>query len=142
MEMRVSFRGFEAILKAIREIKKEKLRLIKAEMKRAGVKFKAATQKRVPVEHGILRASIRSNVEETRTGFLGVVGTNVKYGPFLEFGTDRISVGTPENPRVFWPAKIKTGTKMGSSHESMPYLRVAWLDVQGLVLKGLRKVLK
>jgi len=141
MEIDVKFYGFEAIFKALRDIKKETIRKVEEAFKAGAMDFAREAKKRVPVDTGELRSSIRGRVEKTATGFRGVVGTHVVYGEHLEFGTDRISVGTPESPRVHWPAKAATGTKMGSSHEMMPWLRPAWLAVQDAVIKRIRKVL-
>lgn len=39
-----------------------------------------------PVDDGTLRASITSKVE----GEVGIVGTNVEYAPYVEFGTSKM----------------------------------------------------
>ena len=41
-----------------------------------------------PVDNGVLRNSIRSEVE----GQQGVVGTNIEYAPYVEFGTGLFAV--------------------------------------------------
>ena len=41
-----------------------------------------------PVDNGVLRNSIRSEVE----GKQGVVGTNIEYAPYVEFGTGLFAV--------------------------------------------------
>lgn len=42
------------------------------------------------VDTGRLRSSITHEVEETLTGIVGRVGTNVVYGRFLELGTSKM----------------------------------------------------
>lgn len=44
-----------------------------------------------PVDTGRLRASISSLVTEDAKGLLGIVGTNVEYAIFVEFGTRHMS---------------------------------------------------
>ncbi len=44
-------------------------------------------KKRAPVDTGKLRNSISHRVVTDYTGVVGEVGTNVEYGPFMEFGT-------------------------------------------------------
>lgn len=41
-----------------------------------------------PVDNGVLRNSIRSEVE----GKQGIVGTNIEYAPYVEFGTGLFAV--------------------------------------------------
>lgn len=86
----------------------------------------------VPVEWGILKASIRGQWERSTYEITGAFGTNEIHGVYTEFGTHRpsitgrpvIVVGTPEHPRTTWPAKEATHTM---SHETMPWMRPAWL---------------
>jgi len=44
-----------------------------------------------PVDTGRLRASITSGLVDDKDAIVGVVGTNVKYAPYLELGTIRMS---------------------------------------------------
>ena len=155
MEMSVKWHGFEAIIKTLREIKKETLRKLEEAFKAGAMDFAREAKKRVPVDKNILRPSIRWAVEKTPTGFRGAVGTNVQHAIYTEFGTKRIKVGTPEHPRTSWPAKQATRGKpsaavqralarraaRGGGDEMMPWLRPAWLAVQHDVIKRIRKVL-
>ena len=81
-------------------------------------------KRHAPAHTGILKDSIRGDVEKHGDRLVGVYGTNVHYAQFVEFGTSRIRVGTPERPRTSWPAKRATNT---TSPETMPYIRPAWL---------------
>lgn len=49
-----------------------------------------------PVNTGRLRASIVPAVETMRNGVRGIVGSNVKYAPYMEFGTGTF-VGRPRH---------------------------------------------
>jgi len=97
-------------------------------------KLATAAQRHAPVATGQLRASIRFEVTKRGTVIVGAYGTNVKYAVFVEFGTRNIKVGKPESPRTSWPAKEKTHT---SSPETMPFLRVAWAENVGDLVKAL-----
>lgn len=50
------------------------------------------TAKRLcPVDTGRLRASINWRLEADARGLLAIVGTDVEYAPYVEFGTSRMS---------------------------------------------------
>ena len=40
-----------------------------------------------PVDNGLLRNSITHYIEDNPDELVGVVGTNVEYAPYVEFGT-------------------------------------------------------
>ena len=100
-------------------------------------KLAGTAQRHVPVETGVLKASIRGEVAVQRVEIVGAYGTNVRHGIYVEFGTKRIAVGTPEQPRTSWAAKTATHTR---SPETMPYLRHSWALHKDEVLQGFKKV--
>lgn len=58
-------------------------------VKRAGLLVQGDAQRLVPVDTGRLRTSITTTVEETPTGAVAEVGTNVFYAPYVEYGTGK-----------------------------------------------------
>lgn len=83
-----------------------------------GLLWQAGAKRRVPVDEGRLEKGIHAPKPHWEGGLVLTqeVGTNVEYGPFLEFGTDRIAGGRVkalgEDPNITdqqaihtWPAK-------------------------------------
>lgn len=64
---------------------------IEDEIERTTTDIEADAQVSCPVDLGVLRSSINSDVE----GLEGTVRTNVKYAPYIEFGTGGL-VDVPE----------------------------------------------
>ena len=70
-------------------------------MARATVTLERSAKKNSPVDTGRLRSSISH--AEFSTGFpspklVGIVGTNVTYAPFMEFGTGTFAGKSPHRP--------------------------------------------
>ena len=117
-----------------------------------------------PVETGAGRTTIHGVVETSGETLTGVYGTNAKHLVFVEFGTNRIQVGTPTDPRRTWAAKAasvpkvtsRAGTKrrarqetllaafaaaeMGGRGETMPFMRVAWAENKKALGKDLKNI--
>lgn len=55
--------------------------------RRAVLIVQAAAKNNVPVNHGELRGSIYTDVQPTEEGVEGIIYTNKKYAPYVEFGT-------------------------------------------------------
>ena len=58
-----------------------------AGMRRATLLVQGAAKRKAPVDTGRLRASITPEVQTRADGVVGIVGSNVKYAPFVELGT-------------------------------------------------------
>ena len=107
-----------------------------------GMRVLREAKKRAPVgvhrrghRAGALRQSLAS---EVRNGML-LVGSDVEYAKYVEFGTRRIQVGTPQSPRRTWPAKAASGT---SSIETMPFLRRSIWALKRRIARTLKKALR
>jgi HK97 gp10 family phage protein len=61
-------------------------------MRQATATVTRAAKQNAPVDLNDLRSSIKPSIRRTKTTVLGVVGSNVKYAPFMEMGT-----------KPFWP---------------------------------------
>jgi HK97 gp10 family phage protein len=61
----------------------------------ASIFVEGDAKKRVPVDTGLLRASLGHRVTIKGNEVVGQVGTSVEYGPYIEFGT------TKREPRPF-----------------------------------------
>lgn len=58
-------------------------------LKSLTAKAERNAKRRCPVDTGRLRSSITSDVVAEEGALVGVVGTNVEYAPYVEFGTSR-----------------------------------------------------
>ena len=85
--MRLTF-GVQGVDKVIAEIKKlslEKRAQIRAAVNETAVNIQRNAKRACPVDTGRLRSSIR--MEFYSNGLAAEVFTNVKYAPYVEFGT-------------------------------------------------------
>jgi len=89
-----------------------------------------------PVRTGRLRNSIGFSVTRRDRRITASYGTTVPYARFVEFGTNRITVGTPVKPRERWPAKKRIGKNRDAT---MPFLRTAWAQLGAAFVKDLTK---
>lgn len=80
--------------------------------------IEARAKKHVPVLTGRLRSSITTEVKKRGQGYRGNVGTNVKYAPFVEFGTSKM----PARPYLY------------------PALKESKGDIQSFILSELGKI--
>lgn len=111
--------------------KETQARLLKAN-RQAGQHWVAEAKKRVPVDEGRLRSSLRTNTYVGSDGLVVTeVGSNLDYAPHIEFGTENIAGGRVKalglSPNITdaqaifdWPAKTgeatpATALKMDSS---------------------------
>jgi HK97 gp10 family phage protein len=88
----VRIEGMPALRKALLQVSQEGRKTVQREVLRATLAVQRRAKQLCPVDTGRLRNSIAVELEEG--GMNGAVGTNVKYAPFVEFGTSR----TPAQP--------------------------------------------
>lgn len=55
----------------------------------ATLRVERSAKRLCPVDTGRLRASITHALEHDTLGFVGIVGTDVEYAPYVELGTER-----------------------------------------------------
>lgn len=60
-------------------------------MTKSAIRGVAFAQKEAPIKTGRLRTSITYQIITDDLEITGIIGTNVAYGPFVEFGTSRWS---------------------------------------------------
>lgn len=105
-------------------------------------------KRRVPVDTGRLRNGILKEVRRVRGGVEGRVGTNVKYGKYIEFGTPDIAGGRVKalgpRPDVTDTEAIKTWPALeerGGSGQQMPWLRPAFMAIADQIVARIKKAL-
>lgn len=59
------------------------------DLERRALAVERAAKRLCPVDTGRLRSSIAHDLARDARGLLAMIGTNVSYGPFVEFGTSR-----------------------------------------------------
>jgi HK97 gp10 family phage protein len=84
----VRIEGMPALRKALLQVSQEGRKTVQREVLRATLAVQRRAKQLCPVDTGRLRNSIAVELEEG--GMNGAVGTNVKYAPFVEFGTSRM----------------------------------------------------
>lgn len=114
------------------------------------VEWQREAKLRVPVESGLARNTIqREHGIDDDGDFFAAVGSNRKYAPYIEFGTDRIAGGRVkalgDDPEIEdgdavteWPAKGEDG----ASREQMPWLRPAFMAIRDWVEDKLIRALR
>ena len=90
-----------------------------------------------PVNTGRLKKSIAFGIAQNAGIITAIYGTNLRYARFVEFGTNRIKVGTPTSPRAKWPAKKRTGK---NPNAAMPFLRTAWAQLKREFIRDMKHV--
>lgn len=87
-----------------------------------------------PVDLGILKSSINGEVD----GLNGVIGTNVKYAPFMEFGTGGL-VNVPVGLEDYAAKFKKSGVKQVNIPPH-PYLIPAFKKHTTIMIEELKKL--
>lgn len=93
--MKTEIQGMEQLRRALLNVDAEGARIVRREVMRSTLNVQAAAKERAPVDTGRLRNSIATEFE--RDGLTGIVGTNVEYAPYQEFGTSVM----PAHPFLF-----------------------------------------
>ena len=85
----ITFRpeGFEALYKKFKEINEKAQTEVKAEFAASAIKIQNNAKRFAPVNFGNLRNSISIKEEGQTNDFKYIISANVKYAPYVEFGT-------------------------------------------------------
>lgn len=67
---------------------------------RAGLKVERSAKQKSPVDTGRLRASINTKVKKDLNGVLAVVGTDVEYSHYVEYGSSKAPAQPYLNPAL------------------------------------------
>ncbi len=120
----------------------------KKAMDQARLTLEAEAKRLVPVKTGHLRRSITSETRPLNGGVVGIVGTNVKYASFVEFGTgiygpEKKPIAPVTKKALAW-GKVLGHTAAGAPVKEFvrrsvkgmrprPYLRRAFEEKKGVV---------
>lgn len=64
---------------------------VATDLLKAAIRVERMAKRLCPVDTGRLRASITHALESDAQGVLAIVGTDVHYAPYVEFGTSRMA---------------------------------------------------
>lgn len=105
--------------------KLEKLDDVNQAMEQACILVENEAKIKCPVDNGLLRNSITHYIEDNPDELVGVVGTNVEYAPYVEFGTGIYSsLGNGRQDR--WKYKDAKGEWHSTiGQHPQPYLQPA-----------------
>lgn len=93
-----------------------------------------------PVDLGILRASIESQVVPKERAVY--IGTNVDYAKYVEYGTARM-IRAHGFHNVEWPVTDwEALRKRGGMNQTMPFLRTGMFQSKGTIGKEMKKFWK
>lgn len=84
--MQVEIRGLNETIDNLTRIDQQ-LKDTTEPMRQATLVVAGSAKRNAPVDTGVLRASITPSVESRSNETVGVVGSNIKYAPFMELGT-------------------------------------------------------
>ena len=137
----VKVEGEKELMQALTRLYGKKLAESKRLIADSGQEIVGEARRVAPVVTGRLRNSV-SILEKRGDGLGLVVGTNVEYAPFIEYGTRKMEAAhgehDPQNPVTDWAAL----RKRGGSGQQMPFLTPAFLRVREKFMAELIKIMR
>ena len=149
MQVEIYFQGDQRLASVFRRLVTGARHRGLQALKEITTEWQREAKLRCPVETGFLRDRILREHGEENGELYGAVGTNVYYGPYVEFGTPRIAGGrvkalgtdaeiTDEQAVKDWPAKAKDA----AVREQMPWLRPAFMAIRDWALQRLAEAMR
>lgn len=122
--------------------KLEKLDDVNQAMEQACILVENEAKIKCPVDNGLLRNSITHYIEDNPNELIGVVGTNVEYAPYVEFGTGIYSsLGNGRQDR--WKYKDAKGEWHSTiGQHPQPYLHPALEENRRKIEKMFKEQIK
>lgn len=122
--------------------KLEKLNDVNQAMEQACILVENEAKIKCPVDNGLLRNSITHYIEDNPNELIGVVGTNIEYAPYVEFGTGIYSsLGNGRQDR--WKYKDAKGEWHSTiGQHPQPYLQPALEENRRKIEKMFKEQIK
>lgn len=122
--------------------KLEKLEDVNQAMEQACILVENEAKIKCPVDNGLLRNSITHYIKDNPNELVGVVGTNVEYAPYVEFGTGIYSsLGNGRQDR--WKYKDAKGEWHSTiGQHPQPYLQPALEENRRKIEKMFKEQIK
>ena len=83
--------GHRELKKALRKNEQEAKRKMRLAAQAGGKEIEADASNKVPVLTGNLKRSIHTEVEDEGDNVNALIGTDVEYAPFVEYGTSKMN---------------------------------------------------
>ncbi len=80
-------KGFKQFQRNMRELKEDMPAVLESAMQVGGMVIEREARRICPYETGNLRSSIHTEVRQERKEVTAVIGTNVEYAKYVEYGT-------------------------------------------------------
>ena len=125
--MEVKIEGLGSLLKTIDKLGGNVAQSKKKALLRAGAVFEASAKEHCPVDTGNLRDSIHTEAKDDETV---AVGTNLAYGPDVEYGTGpKGDPSVPHTTKKFWRYQDEDGNWHTSHGQApQPFMRTAFAE--------------
>lgn len=140
MKFKATISGNTAILKKLQALPKGAEQLVKDEIEATVMDIHREAVSLVPVDTGRLKGSLTPQVN----GLVGEVGTNVKYAPYVEFGTGG-KVNVPQGLETY-ASRYKGSGQRQVNLPARPYLFPAFFGnvpkMMARIQKGITALVK
>lgn len=133
---KITFRpeGFETLYKKFKEINDKAKAEVKNEFAASAIKIQNDAKRLAPVNFGNLRNSISVTEEGNSKDFVYIVSANVKYAPYVEFGTGPMAEKNIPSDYKEYAAKFKGKTE--STFKQMIEAIMLWGIRKGYIQQG------
>jgi HK97 gp10 family phage protein len=113
---------------------------IKSHIASIAMDVQRGAKRRCPVDTGRLRSSIRAIFSGDRWSVR--IGTEVKYAPYMEFGTGRYATNGAGRTTP-WVYRRRNGQFIRTvGNKPQPFLYPTWEENKGSFINGLRSILR
>jgi HK97 gp10 family phage protein len=137
MKITVSLEGVEKVLKGIQMAKRSVAKEVKEVVRITAFNIEKKAKKRVPVDTGHLRRSIR--VWQWNNGYTFEVGTNVFYAPYVEFGTGQRGKQTGQGKKYGLHIEYNTDIR---GQRAQPFLYPSFDEEKREYIKRIRNAIR
>lgn len=133
----MEIQGIDRVLDTLEDM--AKMKDLPEAMSKAALLVERDAKKNCPVNDGVLRNSIFSEVEEENTSYIGIVGSNLQYAPYVEYGTGLFAAKGNGRTNVPWIYKDAKGEWHSTSGQKpQPFLIPALDENREQILELIR----
>lgn len=112
-------------------------------LSKAAMRVEAEAKKKCPVDKGELRASITHEIEKGQNIASAVIGSNLEYSVYVEFGTGLFAKNGDGRKDVPWCYKDADGKfHITRGQHPHPFLIPAYLENTDFIVDCLKEVVK
>jgi hypothetical protein len=140
--IKVKLEGLETAIRNLHSWEKEKIKKVADQYNRSALAIEKGAKLRVPTDKSVLKPSIQKDVTITQNNRVvsASVFTDVKYAPFVEFGTGSLVEVPAEQQEYASQFKGKTGRVR--NYRARPYLFPAFEQERPILIQKLTEILR